>query len=98
MPKRSPKPKPAGAKYDDARQPRAIAYPGWLCSMLSTARHYGGCSFNGAQYLIDMLTGELCREDEHRVRAEAYTAEDKEKIKANYADPKFLEWCKGVGE
>lgn len=25
---------------------------GWLNSQLSIARHYGGCTFNGAEYVI----------------------------------------------
>ena len=27
---------------------------GWLNSQLSIARHYGGCTYNGASYVIDM--------------------------------------------
>lgn len=26
---------------------------GWLDSHLSVSRHYGGCEFNGARYVID---------------------------------------------
>ena len=54
----------------------------WLDSQLSIARHYGGCKFNGADYVIayneegqplvrsDLLRKQKCRKKEPQAAAE----------------------------
>ena len=57
---------------------------GWIDSQLSVARYYGGCTYNGASYLIDMLDPDkpLVREDIYLAQLKAAKAADTAKRKA----------------
>lgn len=79
-----PKKQPAPRVYDDSRQPRVILRDVWLNSPLSITRFWGRCTYNGADYEVDELTEDLCREDVAKERRAAYTKEDLATIKAKY--------------
>jgi len=61
---------------------------GWLNSQLSIARHYGGCKFNGADYMIDYADP-----DQPLVRVDALRKEKKAAIKAEH-DKRLIEALK----
>ena len=59
----------------------------WLDGHLSIARHYGGCNYKGASYLIDTLDPDqpLVRHDIYTAQLKAAKAEDTAKRKAEMA-------------
>ena len=59
---------------------------GWLNTQLSIARYYGGCTYNGHSYLIDMQDPDkpLVRQDVHLAEIKAR----KEAVKASKAQAK----------
>lgn len=67
--------------YNDAKTPPYFIRESWLNSQLSIARFGGACTFNGARYEVDELTGDLCREDVATARRKAYSPEDLAVIK-----------------
>jgi hypothetical protein len=54
---------------------------GWINTQLSVARYYGGCSYNGHSYLIDMQDPEkpLVRRDVLTAELKAKKAAEKDK-------------------
>ena len=61
---------------------------GWLNSQLSIARHYGGCKFNGADYVIDYSDP-----DKPLVRFDTLTKEKKAAAKSEH-DKRLIESLK----
>lgn len=49
--------------YNDSTQPRYFLREVWLNSPLRIVPRSGICAYNGADYLVDPATGDLCRED-----------------------------------
>ena len=47
------------------------------CGQLSVARLYGGCTFQGAEYVYDADADKLIRADVHAARAKASKADSK---------------------
>lgn len=45
----------------DMNNPEYFPYEYWAYSQLSVARFFGGCKYNGEDYVVDMDTGDLVK-------------------------------------